>query len=81
MPDPSVGLNYYQNDGKARTLGFELETAAYLPWGMTLFFDPAYTDLQFTDDLDRNGNTVKIDGKQLPDTPKWLLKGGLVYAW
>jgi len=79
--DPSVGLNYYQNDGEARSIGFELEATAYLPWGITLFLDPTYTDLEFTDDLERNGNRVKIDGKQLPDTPKWLLKGGLIYTW
>ncbi len=79
--DPAVGLNYYQNDGEARTLGFELEATAYLPWGITLLLNPSYTDIEFTEDLDRNGNTVKIDGKQLPDTPKWLIKGGVIYSW
>ncbi len=79
--DPSVGLNYYQNDGEARTLGFELDATVFLPWGITMFFNPSYTDLEFTDDIDRGGQVVNIDGKQIPDTPKWLLKGGLIYAW
>lgn len=79
--DPAVGLNYYQNDGEARSLGFELEATTYLPWGITLFLNPSYTNLQFTEDLDRNGNIVKIDGQQLPDTPEWLIKGGVIYTW
>ncbi len=79
--DPAVGVNYYQNDGEARTLGFELDATAYLPWGITLFFNPSYTDLEFTDDLERNGSPVKIDGKQLPDVPKWIVKGGVIYAY
>ena len=79
--DPSVGLNYYRNDGEARTLGFELDSTAYLPWGFTLFFNPSYTSLEFSEDLQRNGTTVNIDGNQLPDTPEWLIKGGLIYSW
>jgi iron complex outermembrane receptor protein len=78
--DPTVGLNYYQNDGEAKTLGFELDTTAYLPWGVTLFFNPSYTNLEFSENLERNGSTVNIDGKQLPDTPKWLIKGGIIYS-
>ncbi len=79
--DPAVGLNYYQNDGKARSIGFELDAAAYLPWGFTLFFNPSYTNFEFTDDIDRSGNTIRIDGQQLPDTPEWLIKGGFIYSW
>ncbi len=79
--DPKVGINYYKNDGEARACGFELNAVAYLPWDIQLLFMPSYTDLKFSDDIMRSGNKVKIDGKQVPDTPKWILKGGLIYSW
>ena len=79
--DPSAGLNYYLNDGEARSIGFELDATAYLPWGFTMFFNPSYTDLEFTEEIERSGSRVDVEGRQLPDTPRWILKGGVIYSW
>ncbi len=79
--DPAAGLNYYLNDGEARSIGFELDATAYLPWGFTMFFNPSYIDLEFTEDIERGGSRVDVEGRQLPDTPRWILKGGVIYSW
>lgn len=77
--DPRVSLNYQQNVGKATGYGVELEANAYVGDDLTLFVNPTYTVLTYDEDLGFAGSTLDTKGRQVVDTPRWLLKAGLSY--
>jgi iron complex outermembrane receptor protein len=79
--DPRVNLSYQQNIGKATGVGAELETNIYLGEYLTFFFNPTYTDLTYDDDLTYQGSTLDTEGKQVVDTPEWLIKSGVVLKY
>ncbi|MGD9506084.1 MAG: TonB-dependent receptor, partial [Syntrophobacteraceae bacterium] len=79
--DPRVNLSYQQNIGKATGVGVELETNIYLGEYLTFFFNPTYTDLTYDDDLTYQGSTLDTEGKQVVDTPEWLIKSGVVLKY
>jgi iron complex outermembrane receptor protein len=81
--DPRIGaggVNYYQNIGKATGYGVELETNFFLNDRATFFFNPTYTSLTYDEDLTYAGATLDTDGKQVVDTPEWMLKTGLILS-
>jgi iron complex outermembrane receptor protein len=79
--DPRVNLSYQQNIGEATGYGFEFETNVYMNDYLTFFFNPAYTHLTYDDDLTYQGAVLNTDGKQVVDTPKWLIKTGLLFKY
>ncbi len=79
--DDQVGVNYHQNVGDATVWGAELECNVYPAENLILFFNPSYTRATFDDDLPSKGTLLATSGNDLPDTPSWLLKVGLIYNY
>ena len=79
--NPLVDLSYYQNIGRATGYGFELETNFYLNKNFTLFINPSHTVLTYDDDLTYQGFTLNCKDKQVVDTPRWLIKSGLIFKY
>ncbi len=79
--DPRVNLDYQQNVGDATGIGFEIESNFYLTDDLTLFVNPTYTKLTYDDDLTYQGAAMETEGKQIVDTPEWMVKAGLVWKY
>jgi iron complex outermembrane receptor protein len=79
-PTNNKPVSYYQNVGDATAYGSELELNFYPSKNVIVYFNPSYTDMSFDDDLKRGDKIVKIEGNQIPDTPKWIIKSGLIYT-
>ncbi len=79
--DPRVRLNYQQNIGDATGYGFELDSSVFIGDNLTLFFNPSYSILRYDDNITYLGNTLNTKDRQVVDTPKWLIKTGLVYKY
>ncbi|WDN88713.1 iron complex outermembrane recepter protein [Desulfosarcina sp. BuS5] len=85
IDDPRIIKNnkpvaYYQNVGDATSYGFELELNFYPSKNLIVYFNPSYTDMSFDDDFKRDDNILKIEDNQIPDTPEWIVKSGLIYT-
>ncbi len=79
--DAQVGINYHQNIGDATIWGTELECNLYPTDNLIIYFNPSYTKATFDDNFDSRGSIVETDDNDLPDTPRWLLKAGLIYNY
>ncbi len=79
--DPRVDLSYTQNQGKATGYGLDLETNFFLGNHATLFVNPTYTVLEYDEDLTFQGRTLSTEGKQVVDTPQWMVRSGLIFNW
>ncbi len=79
--DPRVDLSYYQNIGKGTGYGVELVTNLYINDNLTCFINPTYNVLTYDDDLTYQGVTLKTEGKQVVDTPEWMLKTGMIFKY
>jgi iron complex outermembrane receptor protein len=79
--DPRVKLNYQQNIGDATGYGFEVEANAFLNDNITLFVNPTYCILTYDNDLTYQGATLDTDGKQVVDTPEWMVKAGVIFRY
>ncbi|MEA1900260.1 MAG: TonB-dependent receptor [Thermodesulfobacteriota bacterium] len=85
IDDPNVinagkPVSYHQNVGDATSYGFELETSFCPSKNLIVYFNPSYTEMSFDDDFKTKGSVLKIKGNQLPDTPNWVIKSGLIYT-
>jgi len=84
-PDPNnlgttIPVSYHQNVGNATSYGFELETSFCPSKNLIVYFNPSYTEMSFDDDFKTGDDVLKIKGNQLPDTPNWVIKSGLIYT-
>jgi iron complex outermembrane receptor protein len=77
--DPRVDLSYRQNVGDATGYGVEVEAAFYVTRDLTVFVNPSYTRMTYEDDLTYQGDDLETGGKQVVDTPEWMVKAGLVW--
>lgn len=81
--DPRVGLNYHQNVGGATAWGAELLASLQITPSLSAFVYPTYLQFTFDDDLSRASagrvEDLSIAGKQVPDTPEWMLRTGLLF--
>lgn len=76
--DPRVNLSYQQNVGKARSYGLDLEADAFLMKNLTLFVNPTLTFMEYDDDITYQGQTFSVEGDQVVDTPKVMVRAGLL---
>lgn len=79
--DPRVKLNYQQNIGDATGYGLEVEANAFITDHVTLFVNPTYCILTYDDDLTYQGATLDTEGKQVVDTPEWMVKAGVIFKY
>ncbi len=79
--DPRVDLSYYQNIGKGTGYGVEVVTNLYINDNLTCFINPTYNVLTYDDDLTYQGVTLNTEGKQVVDTPEWMLKTGMIIKY
>ncbi len=75
------GVNYQQNVGKATGYGFELDTSLFLKDYLTFFFNPSFVHLTYDEDLTFQGRTLDARGRQVVDTPEWLVKSGFILKY
>ena len=79
--DPRVDLSYAQNVGEATGYGFEVETNFLINEYLNVFLNPSYTILEYDDDLTFQGAVLDTEGKQVVDTPEWIVKAGMIFTW
>jgi iron complex outermembrane receptor protein len=77
--DPIVEVNYAQNTGVVQTYGLEWEMMYALLPSLNVFFNPSYTKNAFTENLNISGSNIEIKSNQLPATPQWMLKSGVLF--
>lgn len=76
--DPRVNLSYQQNIGKATGYGLDLEMNAFVTDYLTVFLNPTWTSLTYDGDMTYQGSKLASNGKQVVDTPEWMLKSGII---
>ena len=76
--DPRVNLSYQQNIGKATGYGLDLEMTAFVTDYLTVFLNPTWTSLTYDGDITYQGTRLASNGKQVVDTPEWMLKSGII---
>ncbi len=79
LENPIVNLSYQQNDGKAKSYGFEVNSEYFIDNSLSLFANFSYNRMKFTKNVIRGGKIFELKGKQFPDTPKYMFKTGIFY--
>ena len=79
-PQNKQPISYYQNVGDATAYGFELALNLYPSKNLIVYFNPSYTHMSFDDDFKRGDKVLRIKNNQIPDTPKWIVKSGVIYT-
>ena len=76
--DSRVNVSYQQNIGKAIGYGLDLEMNAFVTDYLTIFLNPTFTSLTYDGDMTYQGSRLASNGKQVVDTPEWMLKSGII---
>jgi iron complex outermembrane receptor protein len=76
--DPRVNVSYQQNIGKATSYGLDLEMNAFVTDYLTIILNPTWTSLTYDGDMTYQGARLASNGKQVVDTPEWMLKSGII---
>jgi len=71
-------ISYQQNIGKATGYGLDLEMNAFVTDYLTIILNPTWTSLTYDDDMTYQGTRYASNGKQVVDTPEWMLKSGII---
>jgi iron complex outermembrane recepter protein len=71
-------ISYQQNIGKATGYGLDLEMNAFVTDYLTIILNPTWTSLTYDDDMIYQGTRYASKGKQVVDTPEWMLKSGII---
>ena len=71
-------ISYQQNIGKATGYGLDLEMTAFVTDYLTVFLNPTWTSLTYDGDMTYQGARLASNGKQVVDTPVWMLKSGII---
>jgi len=71
-------ISYQQNVGKAVGYGLDLEMSAFVTDYLTIFLNPTWTSLSYDGDITYQGARLASNGKQVVDTPEWMLKSGVI---
>lgn len=83
--DPAVGVAYHQSVARASASGLELEVGAMPSNDLDIYFSYAYNRAAYDDDAATASNAVvRVDGKQMQDSPRHSAKIGAVWrvgAW
>lgn len=78
--DPVTGTVWSQNVGKTAAYGLQLAAGWSITPSLQLVSSLSYSRSRFTDDVrTAGGATLAVDGKQLPDVPKWMASLGAVW--
>ncbi|MGQ9748295.1 TonB-dependent receptor [Desulfosoma sp.] len=79
--DPRVRLSYQQNIGEASGYGLDVEANVFLMKNLTLFVNPSYTVLEYDKDITYQNKTFDVEGEQVVDTPKIMMRAGMLYKF
>lgn len=71
-------VRYQQNIAKAIGYGIDTEISAYITDYLTVFANPTWTRLTYDGDAYFQGVKLAGKGRQVVDTPEWMLKTGLI---
>jgi iron complex outermembrane receptor protein len=78
--DPNVGVQYAVSNAKARNYGGEFEIGAQPIDHLNVFGTASYFLYEFENNVQTAGNAqLNLEGKQVPDAPKWMAKIGATY--
>jgi iron complex outermembrane receptor protein len=73
---------YSQNIGQTRGYGLQLSAGLTPLSGLRLFGALSYSRSQFSEDVrTNNGAWLPVQGKQLPDVPRWMANLGAAWQW
>lgn len=73
---------YSQNIGQTRGYGLQLSAGLTPLTGLRLFGALSYSRSQFSEDVrTNNGAWLPVQGKQLPDVPRWMANLGAAWQW
>lgn len=79
--DPTYNVNYPANVGDAFGYGAELSAYGNITDNLSFLTGLSYNRYNFTQDFrSSSATTVDTDGKQLPDSPKYMAKAALSYS-
>lgn len=83
--DPSIGPNiaYYQGTGSSTEYGAELEASYALTERLAVFGTGTWASQTYDQDTPTlsGGAVLATKGKQIPNTPQVMVKGGVTYQW
>lgn len=48
---------------------------------LTLFVNPTFTVLEYDEDITYQGQTFDVEGEQVVDTPKYMVRAGVLYSY
>lgn len=78
--DDTLNIYFPANSAKAGAYGFELEAGAVPMEKLSVYGSFSYNRFSFSQDLrNSTGGVVPVDGKQVPDAPKFMCKGIVSY--
>lgn len=77
--DPSIGIDYLQNIGKAVVYGTQIQSSIEPADNIWLFINPALTFSEVKNDINYAGTQYSLKDKELPETPRFTLKAGITY--
>lgn len=74
--DASIGATFPASIFDAQAYGFELEAGAMPVDNLSFYASFSYNRFYFSQDISNNaGETISVDGNQVPDAPEFLVKG------
>jgi len=78
--DPRVGVQYGVSTANAQSYGGELEVGSQPIEHLNVFGSASYFLYEFINNVQTASNAVlNLEGKQVPDAPKWMAKIGATY--
>lgn len=81
VTDAGLGLSYYQGTARTTQYGFELESSFKINESWTLFGTGTLAAETYDNDTPvlTGGAALRTKGKQIPNAPNTMLKGGVTY--
>ena len=77
--DPTVGIDYLQNIGKAVVYGAQIQSSIEPTPNLWFFINPALTFSEVKSNIDYSGTQYNLKGNEVAETPKFTLKAGTTY--
>lgn len=80
--DPATNTVWSQNVGKTEAFGFQLAAGWSPTTTLQLVSALSYSRSRFVEDMQTVGGAVlPVEGKQLPDVPKWMANLGAIWRY
>lgn len=78
--NPAVQLDYFQNSGMLTGYGIDLELYVKPMKSVLIFLNPAWNSMSYDENLEQGNETIRTKGNQIPATPKFSIKSGIIHT-